>query len=66
MYRGTVQPGIFTLDEMDHFVDLLADAIDQFERAHENTYLGRNDLMRRFFNRQRSAHSKGQAVRGTL
>ena len=53
LYQGVSKPGIFTLDEFEHFEALFDDAITQFETAHENTYLGRHNIMRRFFNRQK-------------
>lgn len=31
----------------------MVDAVDQFEKAHEDTYLGRPGMLRRLFNRQK-------------
>lgn len=45
------QPGIFVSSDYDHFIELFDDAITSFETAHEATYMGRNNVMRRFFNR---------------
>jgi hypothetical protein len=51
--KGISQPGIFETTQLDHFQDLFEDAIAQFEKAHEDTYMGRAGLLRRFFNRQK-------------
>jgi hypothetical protein len=51
--RSIYKPGIFEEAEHAHFLYLFEDAISNFEVAHEATYMGRNDIMRRFFNRQR-------------
>jgi hypothetical protein len=53
LYRGIQDPAIFTPTELDHYLDLFGDAVLQFEAAHEATYLGHNDVMRRFVNRQK-------------
>lgn len=53
LYRGVTKPGIFTQDDFKHFEELFANAIEEFEVAHENTYMGRNNVMRRFVNRQK-------------
>jgi hypothetical protein len=60
LYRNIAKPGIFTQADMEHFLALFEDAIHQFEAAHEDTYMGRNDAMRRFFNRQKCAHAQQQ------
>jgi hypothetical protein len=52
LHKGVKHPGIFTVDEMGHFSELLADAIERFHEDHERTYLGRTG-MRRFINRER-------------
>lgn len=51
--RGITKPGIFEQADKQHFLELFADAADQFEHAHEATYMGRGDLLRRFVNRQK-------------
>lgn len=51
--RSITKPGIFEQAEHDHFLVLFQDAISQFEVSHEATYMGRNNIMRRFFNRQK-------------
>jgi hypothetical protein len=53
LYRHIEKPGIFVQADFEHFLALFEDAIHQFEAAHEDTYMGRNDAMRRFFNRQK-------------
>jgi hypothetical protein len=52
LHKGVERPGIFTVADMDHFSELFADAIEQFQDDHERTYLGRSG-MRRFINREK-------------
>eukprot|EP00878_Enallax_costatus_P031470 GHUV01034416.1.p1 GENE.GHUV01034416.1~~GHUV01034416.1.p1 ORF type:complete len:452 (+),score=95.23 GHUV01034416.1:594-1949(+) len=52
LHKNQSQTGIFTEADLPHFEFLFEDAIDKFQRDHENTYLGRTK-MRRLMNRKK-------------